>query len=88
MPSTSIPTELLIAIIPIALLELALTIYALIDWIKQGSKLENRYLWLILILFINLIGPIVYFWKAPRESSDQYSNYFKLTLDYKKNKNF
>ena len=70
MPSTSIPTELLIAIIPIALIELGLTIYALIDWLKQGSRLENIYLWLFLILFLNLIGSIIYFWKAPRESLD------------------
>ena len=67
---TTIPTEVLIAIIPIALFELVLTLYALYDWFKQGSKLESRYVWLLLILALNIIGPLLYFWKAPRENLD------------------
>ena len=47
-----------------------LTIFALYDWYKQGQGLENRYIWLIVILVLNLIGPILYFWKAPRDSLD------------------
>lgn len=70
----TIPTEVLIAIIPIVLLELALTLYALYDWFKQGSRLENRYVWLIVILIINLLGPLLYFWLAPRENLDFLAN--------------
>lgn len=67
---TTIPTEFLIALIPIAIFEFALTLYALYDWFKQGSKLESRYVWLLLILALNIIGPLLYFWKAPRENLD------------------
>ncbi len=70
MLSQTISTDILIALIPIILLELFLTLYALFDWIKQGSRLENRYIWLILILVINIIGPLFYFWKAPRDTLD------------------
>ena len=70
MFNTTIPIEVIYALIPIVLLELALTIFALYDWYKQGQGLENRYIWLIVILVLNLIGPILYFWKAPRDSLD------------------
>ena len=70
MLQTTIPTEIIIALIPVILLEFALLIYALIDWFKQGPGLENRYVWLLVILALNIIGPILYFWKAPRESLD------------------
>ena len=70
MFNTTIPIEVIYALIPIVLLELALTIFALYDWYKQGQGLENRYIWLIVILILNLIGPILYFWKAPRDSLD------------------
>lgn len=65
MLSQTISTEVLIALIPIVLIELALTLYALYDWFKQ-PKLENRYIWLIIILVVGTIGPLLYFWKAPR----------------------
>ena len=70
MFNTTIPIELIYALLPIVLLELALTIFALYDWFKQGAGLENRYIWLLVILLLNLIGPLLYFWKAPRDSLD------------------
>ena len=62
------PLALLIAVIPLLIVQLALMIYAAYDWNKQGSQLENRYIWLVLILVVNIIGPLVYFWKAPRDT--------------------
>ena len=62
------PFALLLAVIPLLIVQLALLIYAAYDWYKQGSQLENRYVWLVLILVVNIIGPLVYFWKAPRDT--------------------
>lgn len=62
------PLGLVIAIIPLLIVQLGLMFYAAYDWYKQGPQLENRYLWLILIILVNIIGPIVYFWKAPRRA--------------------
>lgn len=70
MLSTTISTELLIALIPVILLEFSLLLYALYDWIKQGPSLENRFIWLILILGISVVGPVIYFLIAPRDSID------------------
>ncbi len=70
MLQTTIPIEFIIALIPVILLEFGLLIYALYDWFKQGPGLENRYIWLLIILAGNLVGPILYLWKAPRESLD------------------
>lgn len=66
----TIPMEFIIALIPIILLEIALMIYALYDWFKQGPELENRFIWLIVIVLISTIGPLFYFWKAPRDTLD------------------
>lgn len=68
MLATTIPTELLLAFIPIVLVEFSLLLYALYDWIKQGVGLENRYIWLLLIFAISFLGPIIYFLKAPRDT--------------------
>ena len=61
---------LLYALIPLVIIQLALLIYGVYDWIKQGESLDNRFLWLLLILFISFAGPIIYFLLAPRESRD------------------
>lgn len=58
MKTTSIITMLL----PLIILQLALMIFALVDLsrrkkVARGSKL----LWTIIIIFINTIGPILYF---------------------------
>ena len=68
MLASTIPIEFLYALIPIALIQIVLELYALYDWLKQGSRLENRFVWLILIFVLGIIGPLIYFWKAPRES--------------------
>ena len=68
--SNTIHIEVIYAVLSIDIIELGLQLYALYDWIKQGSKLENRFVWLLVIFLLGIIGPIVYFWKAPRENLD------------------
>jgi hypothetical protein len=53
--------DMLPFLIPVVIIELALIIVALVDLIKRervrgGSKI----LWALLILFVQVIGPIVY----------------------------
>lgn len=53
--------DLLPLLIPIIIIELALLIVALLDLSKrQKVKGESKLLWVLLIIFVNLIGPIVY----------------------------
>ena len=52
---------LMLVLIPIVIIELALMIVALLDLSKrQKVKGESKLLWVLLIIFVNLIGPIVY----------------------------
>lgn len=70
MQSITLSNELWLALIPIALIQLGLLLYGLYDWIKQRKNLDNRYIWLALIVLISYIGPILYLLLAPRESQD------------------
>jgi hypothetical protein len=53
--------ELLPFLIPIVLIELALMVAALVDLIRRDQTRGPKWLWVIVILFFNFIGPIIYF---------------------------
>jgi hypothetical protein len=53
--------ELLPFLIPIVLIELALIVAALVDLIRRDQTRGPKWLWVIVILFFNFIGPIIYF---------------------------
>ncbi len=48
-------------LIPILLIQLALMIAALVDLIRREKTKGPKWLWVLIILFFNFIGPIVYF---------------------------
>ncbi len=53
--------ELLWIIIPLILIELTIMLIALRDWYKKRDLLDkDKHLWLALILFFNLFGPLVW----------------------------
>ena len=54
-------TENLPLLIPIFLIQLALIIFALTDLVRREQTRGPKWVWVLVILFINLIGPIVYF---------------------------
>ena len=53
--------DLLPLLIPIILVQLGLMIAALVDLIKRSETQGPKWLWVVVIVFFNLIGPIVYF---------------------------
>lgn len=57
----AIDSSLLKIILPILILQLILMISALVSCIKTPYTRGPKWLWIILILFTNLIGPILYF---------------------------
>lgn len=69
MDSTTLTTlqNLLPYLIPILIVELILLFAALYDWFKQPELRGPKWVWLLVILFINLIGPIIYFVVARKE---------------------
>jgi len=53
--------ELIPFLIPILILQLALRIVALVDLIRRERTKGPKWLWALIIVFVNLIGPILYF---------------------------
>ena len=47
-------------LIPIVLLQLGLITIALMDLIRRERTKGPKWVWAIVIIFVNLIGPIVY----------------------------
>ncbi|EBF5130929.1 negative regulator of sigma-Y activity [Listeria monocytogenes] len=48
-------------IIPVILLYLALLLTAIIDLTKNWNERKNPVIWLVVIIVINILGPIAYF---------------------------
>ena len=53
--------ELIPFLIPILILQLALMIFALVDLIRRERTKGPKWLWAVIIVVVNLIGPILYF---------------------------
>jgi hypothetical protein len=52
---------MILLLLPIILIELGLLVFALYDLAKRKKvRGGSKWLWLVIILFISLIGPIVY----------------------------
>ncbi len=47
-------------LIPIVLLQLGLMVFTLVDLIRRERTKGPRWVWALVIIFVNLIGPIVY----------------------------
>lgn len=48
-------------ILPIVLIELILLVIALVDCIRAETVNGPKWLWVIIIIFIEIIGPVLYF---------------------------
>lgn len=53
-------TSLLPLLIPLILLQLILIIVAARDLVRRERTRGPKWVWAVIILFVNLIGPIVY----------------------------
>lgn len=54
--------EYLPLLLPVIILNLILVITALVHIIKHPNyKIGNKAIWILLVLFISIIGPILYF---------------------------
>jgi len=64
MSNTDLNTlqQILPLLVPILILQLVLLIAALLDLFKPSRTTRGpKWVWALVILFVNLIGPIVYF---------------------------
>lgn len=54
-------TAVLPYLIPIIILQLGLMIFALVDLARRERTKGPKWAWALIIIFVNLIGPILYF---------------------------
>ena len=52
--------ELLPFLVPIILLQIVLMAVALVDLLRRERTRGPKWAWVLVILFVNLIGPVVY----------------------------
>jgi hypothetical protein len=54
-------------LIPVILIELGLMITALVDLIRRAQTRGPKWVWALVILLVNFIGPIIYFVAGRKE---------------------
>lgn len=54
-------------LIPVLVIQLALMISALVDLVRREHTRGPKWVWVLVILFVNYIGPIIYFVAGRRE---------------------
>jgi len=53
-------TRLLLLFLPLILIQIGLMIYALVDLSKCELTKGPKWMWVLIIVLINIIGPIIY----------------------------
>jgi hypothetical protein len=61
MDNIALLKQYLPLLIPVFILELGLMIAALIDLSKREKTKGPKWVWILVIVFVNLFGPIIYF---------------------------
>jgi hypothetical protein len=59
--------ELLPFLIPLLIIQYALVIAALIDLVRREKTNGPKWMWALVIILVNFIGPIVYFFAGRDE---------------------
>ena len=54
-------------LVPIFVIQLILLVVALLDLRKQSTTRGPKWMWVLVIVFLNLIGPILYFVMGRKE---------------------
>lgn len=54
-------TKYLPLLIPVLIIQLVLIIFALTDLLRREQTRGPKWVWVLVIVFVNMIGPIVYF---------------------------
>ena len=47
-------------LIPIVLLQLGLMVFALVDLVRRERTKGPKWIWALVVIFVNLIGPVIY----------------------------
>lgn len=70
----SMPVPILVVVAALAVLEIGLAVVALVDLYRRPSDrlvLANKWVWVAIILLVNLVGPILYLAIARKPAIEQ-----------------
>jgi hypothetical protein len=54
-------TRLILLLLPLIAIQIGLMVYALVDLAKRERVKGDRWIWVVVIVLVGIIGPIVYF---------------------------
>ncbi|WP_422124191.1 PLDc N-terminal domain-containing protein [Planococcus sp. X10-3] len=54
-------SRLILLLLPVLVIQLALMIFALVDLVRNQYINGPKWMWAIIIVVVNIIGPILYF---------------------------
>ena len=60
--------QLIPLLIPILIIQLVLIVVALLDLARRTETNGPRWMWVVVIVFLNMLGPILYFLVGRKES--------------------
>jgi hypothetical protein len=66
--------RLLPLLIPLAILQLTLMITSLVSLLRKPNPSRDKIGWLLLILLVNLLGPVIYFAVGSNYLETKYAN--------------
>lgn len=55
-------------ILPFVIIQLILIVVAIVDLVRAERTNGSKWIWLLVILFVNILGPIIYFIIGRRNS--------------------
>jgi len=53
-------TRLILLLLPLIAIQIGLMVYALVDLAKRERVKGDKWIWVVVIVLVNIIGPIVY----------------------------
>jgi hypothetical protein len=67
----NVDSTLLLLIVPILAIQIGLLVWGLYDLTRPGRhvKGDSKVLWAIVIIFVNILGPILYFFIGREEAT-------------------
>jgi hypothetical protein len=55
-----IPPKTLLLLLPVVVIQLGLMVIALVDLLKRERTRGPKWVWLLVVVFVNIFGPIAY----------------------------
>ncbi len=60
MNGFTLTTDLMLMLLPLVAIQIGLAIYCAVKIFKEGVQNLNKWAWLAICLFVNLLGPITF----------------------------